>query len=382
MQLGIGGESELRRQILVLGGNGFMGSSTVSRLIDLKDEIYIVNRGNWYWDSGSRIVPHVKHIYCDRHERIADKCYEFMEFIKDRTFDFVIDFSSYNGQRAKEMVEVLQGKVGLYILISTDSVYDVCDKKHDGASKESDSIRPDKIEEIDWLARLHRYGHNKLAAEEAVIEKRLNGGFPFILLRLPDVIGPRDTTYRWWIYQLWIKLAPRFEDHPVTIPKFLVDFPMSFVYSEDVADLIVKMLKLGPQIKDQIVNVAWAETVTLKQFYEDVQEALGMEQGGFVEVADEEAFYLYPSVRKGPVDVGKAQNLLNWEPTEWKKAILDTVKFYEDAFTNPDFQSQRNEIIQVVASELFKDHQRDFYEALEKFYNVDLSHFKNPKDEL
>ena len=387
-QLSVHGETdtdiglEPRRQILVLGGNGFMGSSTVSRLIDLKDDIFIVNRGNWYWDSGSRILPHVKHVYCDRHEKIADKCPELTEFIKDRKFDFVIDFSSYTGQQALEMVDILQGKVGLYILISTDSVYDVCDKKHDSPSKESDSVRPEKSEEIDWLASLHRYGHNKLAAEEAVVEKRLSGGSPFVILRLPDVIGPRDTTYRWWIYQLWIKLSPLFEDHPVTVPQFLVDFPMSFVYSEDVADLIVHLFKLGPQVRDQIVNVAWPETITLKQFYEDVQEALGIEQGGFDEIPDEKAFYLYPSVRKGPVDVTKAQNLLNWEPTEWKKAVTDTVQFYEDVFTNPEYEHQRNEIIQVVASELFTDHQTAFYEGLEKAYNVELTHFKNKKDEL
>ena len=124
-----------------------------------KMTFFIVNRGNWYWDSGSRILPHVKHVYCDRHEKIADKCPELTEFIKDRKFDFVIDFSSYTGQQALEMVDILQGKVGLYILISTDSVYDVCDKKHDSPSKESDSVRPEKSEEIDWLASLHRYGH-------------------------------------------------------------------------------------------------------------------------------------------------------------------------------------------------------------------------------
>ena len=157
---------------------------------------------------------------------------------------------------------------------------------------------------------------------------------------------------------------------------------MSFVYSEDVADLIVHVLNLGPQIKDQIVNVAWPETVTMKQLYEDIQAALGMEKGGFVEVADEEAFYLYPSVRKGPVDVTKAQNLLNWDPIEWKKAITDTVNFYENAFNNTEYEHQRNEIIQMIASQLFTNHQAEFYAQLEKAYKVDLSHFKIPKDEL
>ena len=30
---------------------------------------------------------------------------------------------------------------------------------------------------------------------------------PYVTLRLPDVIGPKDNTYRWWIYQTWMRLA-------------------------------------------------------------------------------------------------------------------------------------------------------------------------------
>ena len=382
-QLQVNGEAEQvpRRQVLVLGGNGFIGSTVVSRLIqEGKDNITIVNRGNWYWDSGERIVPHVTHVYCDRHERVKDKCYDFMDYIKDKKFDFVLDFSSYNGNQALNMVQVLQGKVGTYLMISTDSVYDVCDKKHDLPTKETDSIRPEQIGERDLLAKLHRYGHNKLEAEEALIEQRPVGGFPFVILRLPDVIGPRDTTYRWWIYQLWIKLSPQFDDHPVTLPTFLKEYPMSFVYSEDVATAVAKIMAMGPQIKDQVINLAWPEPFYMKDLYESIQEEIGMEKGGFVEIPDSDAFYLYPTVRKGPIDVTKAQSLLEFEPTPKEEAIKTTVQFYEKAFK--DYVHQRNEIIQVVASQLFEDHQSKFYEGLEKAYGVDLSHFKNPKDEL
>ena len=38
--------------------------------------------------------------------------------------------------------QILKGNTNLYIYISTDSVYDVCDKNHSDASLETDAVRP------------------------------------------------------------------------------------------------------------------------------------------------------------------------------------------------------------------------------------------------
>ena len=88
----------------------------------------------------------------------------------------------------------------------TDSVYDVCDKKHNSHTLETDAVRPDDPEERHLLNDHNGYADQKLRAEEELSRLRQEGGFPFIIIRLPDVIGPRDNTYRWWIYQLWIKV--------------------------------------------------------------------------------------------------------------------------------------------------------------------------------
>ena len=67
--------------------------------------------------------------------------------------------------------------------------------------------------------------------------------------------------------------------------------------------------------------------------------------------------YFYPSVRKGPIDVSKAQSLVNWEPTPWHQMIEDTVAFYESAMRNDDFNTQRDEIIQVYLIKQFLPYQ-------------------------
>ena len=46
----------------------------------------------------------------------------------------------------------------------------------------------------------------RLASEEALIAS----GLPYVILRCGDLIGPRDTTYRWWQYQVtWTSGFPR-----------------------------------------------------------------------------------------------------------------------------------------------------------------------------
>ena len=137
------------RQILVFGGNGFLGSETMDLLIQAGDELTMVNRGNWYWDSHKRVLPHVQHIKCDRKHPL-ETCPELVSKVSEtEKFDAVIDFSGYGSIETKESSKLLRGKVDLYVMISTDSVYDVCDKDHDGLTKETDSVRPASADEID-----------------------------------------------------------------------------------------------------------------------------------------------------------------------------------------------------------------------------------------
>ena len=49
-------------------------------------------------------------------------------------------------------------KVKLYIYISTDSVYDVCDKNHSHPSSETDSVRPQSLDRQQVSARSKQHG--------------------------------------------------------------------------------------------------------------------------------------------------------------------------------------------------------------------------------
>jgi len=177
----------------------------------------------------------------------------------------VVDFSSYNARSTRDAVSLLRHNSDLYVHISTDSVYDVCDpdirQSDEGRPvREEDAVRPAEKQLRDLLSTHHDYGHRKLEAEHELVIQRYNHsdgqlGIPYVILRLPDVLGPRDTTYRFWFYQLWLRLAAVLPSRPVTIPEHLLAQKNSFVYVADVAQLVldaVEMARDNQSFTDQV----------------------------------------------------------------------------------------------------------------------------------
>ena len=347
----------------------------------------IASRGNWYWDSKERVKDKVdRFIKCDRKEISDERCPELQAFINETEhFDAVYDFSAQNRHDIKDSIAMVKGKVGLYIFISTGGVYDVCNKKHDGATKETDATRYESSNTQNEYNLAHYQSHEKLEAEEALMEQRFtDDGFPFIILRFPDVFGPRDTTYRFAIYHLWFKMAMHLKEIPVRLPSFLKDFKFSLVYSEDLAQVMAKLIHFGPQVYDQAINLAYEEHFTARDFLEVMQESMDQQRGENLDYWApnyDMNFYLYPTVRRGPMDSTKAQSLLDWKPTPVEEAVKATSDFYEEVMKGDKFSNQRDEIIQIVGHQLYKDQPEEFWSTLEKIYEINLSHFR-PKDEL
>lgn len=224
----------------------------------------------------------------------------------------------------------------------------------------------------------------KFKAEEELLEQRKNGGIPYIILRLPDVVGPRDTTYRYWIYHMWVKVAPHLTYKPVIIPKFLKNYDNSFVYVEDVSSIIAHVA--GPSFTnhealDQAYNLAWHDKITMEHLLRTIEKHLKIPKQKFVLDDDTATMYLYPTVRGGTLNSTKAVKLLGWNPTPFDDAIRETVEFYEYVMSGDKYTRQRDEIIQIQSAQFYSDNKDRFYATLEKIYNINLSHFR-PHDEL
>ncbi|GFR73087.1 Udp-glucose 4-epimerase [Elysia marginata] len=377
------------KKILIFGGNGFMGTRTSELLIDAGHDLTLVNRGNWYWDSAFTVKPYTRHITCDRAQAI-EKCLKLEEFLNNSEgLDAVIDFSAYHPQYMEDALSLLTGKVGLYIYISTDSVYEVCEKNHTEPSLETDAVRPSSPDRQAELEATDSYGHYKLACEEVLARHRREGsGPPYISLRLPDVVGPRDSTYRWWIYQLWMRLR-HFLEKDVIVPAKVLNQPISLAYVEDVAQTIFQLVQSrnkyessyspeGPPL-DQAYNLALHETPTLYELLKDIRHELNLTDSITIKTdGGHETIKLYPSVHAGPMNISKAVKLLGWSPTNYSTVVKDTVEFYEKAISTVHFDDPRRYMIRTMQT-YFTSKPYDVIRGLGEVYQV---YFGQRRDEL
>ncbi|CAC5376694.1 unnamed protein product [Mytilus coruscus] len=360
--------------ILVFGGNGFIGAETVERILSENHKVTLVNRGNWYWDSGIKIKPFVQHITCDRTQPLKD-CNLLQSFLLESGdslyFDFVIDFSGYFSFQIKDVLETFQNQIGKYIFISSDSVYEVCKEKHHYEfTVETDAVRPTDEKSQQELNEKDDYGHQKLECEEELIKD----GVPFLILRLPDVIGPRDNTLRWWIYQLWIKLSD-YLTHPITIPKRLFYTSLSFVYVQDVSDLIVNSLSFKPGVFNEAYNLAFSETKTLYQLLSHIRDKIGKGSTNILLSEQEGYMYFFPSVTLGPINIDKAKERLGWNPSPFETAAEKITMFYENAISNKSFTVEADRVIKKI-QQYFTENSNDVYNGLYQEYGITGYHIK------
>ena len=208
------------------------------------------------------------------------------------------------------------------------------------------------------MKRVDSYGFEKLEAEYILKRAALaNERMRYLILRLPDVIGPFDDSGRFWAYLLWL---PLHRDAPLQLDNGDQTKPLSFVFSEDVVDVIMGVLAQvtrgeppesssfkievhgppGEERKEKvgsvgggfgenaIFNLAFEETPSLKEFLELVGECAGA--GRPLEIARVvEPDTFYPSVNCGPVAIDRAKKSLGFEPTSLKEAVRKTVAFFE-----------------------------------------------------
>ena len=211
---------------MVLGGTQFMGRHMINQLLESKTpsyaRVYMINRNH------SAVPPEFKpalasgrlvHLRCDRmkeQERFKDL------LGKHGPYHVVVDFIGFHGTYSRDAVLALHEwgdkskgtkehwKVGTYVHISTDSVYQAMPLPQDGGKPldEQCCFRPetqveekehDKIAGRTAVGRYQlRYARNKLTCEEALWDAFQTDQFPVVVLRIPDVYGPYDNLGGFW----------------------------------------------------------------------------------------------------------------------------------------------------------------------------------------
>jgi len=246
------------KKILILGGTKFVGRQLVEKLIeDKSNEIYLFNRG----ETNPSIFPGVQKI-------IGDRETEDINQIKDHSWDYVVDFSSFYPQSLKNTILNINKDVKNYIYISSISAYSFANYDSSFRIEEDYELRTCSKEEA-LNTELKTYGKRKAACEKIL------KSFDWLnntILRPSIIYGKYDWTDRfyYWLYKIkkgQVKLLPDSGNHK-----------LSLTYAEDLARVIEEFLK--DRIPKGVYNLSTHEPFELKEIIRLMGKALNLEIEG------------------------------------------------------------------------------------------------------
>jgi len=376
-----------------------MGLSLVEKLIQKQTEyskdsnlekisIYVINRGKIYWNGLFYEIingkPNVYHFISDRTDlEQFQKClYDIKSFIKKSDtdliekndniilFDYILDYTCYKKDEVRFLLENLDFSFTTYLLISTDSTYNASElslkRDFEYFFQQKDNPTLVKEEEALWcenkeirkkLKKRDEYGYNKLKCEIEL--KRLfsslklkEQGKNYYFLRLPDVLGTYDESYRLWYYIEWVKYS---HINPIEVEKEDLYRKLSFVEKEDVIDLIIRIVfnKYEKTLDfslcaNQEYNLGCAENITLMDLLDFISSKLNIKYQ--FEVKEQNALTYYPSVTFGPVCIDKAINILNFKPRKLKESLENEFEFFQKC--GEIYKKEHDEMIKDLAAKI------------------------------
>ena len=354
------------KKVLLFGGNGFIGSETCKLMIESGIfDIWVVNRGkSWDWDTPTTIKPFVKAIKFNRDKDITC-CKDLVSLSNAETLDAIIDFSGYESDAVQESVDLFRKAAKLYIYISSDSVYEVCEKQHNAPSKETDAQRPKLAERRKQYKRRDSYGHKKLKCEEVLAAQLNEGGIPYVVLRLADVIGAKDSTERWWLYQLWVQAALKL-DLPIFVPDELKEKPISVVFVKDVATLILNIISMEHRnsIVNSSFNLACTEITSVPSLLCAIAENIAGHNVRIAYSACQDIPHIYPSVELGPIDCSKAVSCLGFVPTALSDCIAEITNFYLGIVKCDGYSVEKRDMLESMEEDLKELYDKETFDKL------------------
>ena len=269
-------------RILLIGGNGFIGSFVAGRLARQGHALGFFHRG-------ARAAPDgVEDIRGNRNQLTASA-----ERLRGFAPDVVIDFITSSGRQAEELMSVFRGAARRVVLVSSMDVYRAVGIMHGTESgplqdlpltedSELRSSRPPYTPEIlrslrktfAWVTE----DYDKIPAERIVMNDRQ---LPATVLRLPMIYGMGDRLHRFY------PLVKRMADgrRRIIFPESLAAWRSPRGYVENVAAGIV-LAATEEGAAGRIYNVSETPSFSELEWARKIADAIGWD-GEFVILPDE-----------------------------------------------------------------------------------------------
>ncbi|CAD8075474.1 unnamed protein product [Paramecium sonneborni] len=337
----------MKKLILVLGGSTFMGKELLQDISENESyEVHYINRGKNYWNNAVNQIKNVYYTYGNREDttdfttliRYLSK--KLGVGVNGRNWEAVIDFSAFYSNQVKSVYGALRGLCNLYIFISTDSIYDVCKIRQIPITEDQDQRK----ELSDQEKKRESYGHNKLKCEEFLQNYVVEGSFRYVILRLPDVIGPFDDSGRFFALVKWLQQNDK---NPIQVDQAVQSEQISLVYSTDVVNCIKYFIQNIPQ-QNQIYNVCFDETISYIELAQVILDKISKKQQLNIKHVIE-ASKFYPSVDCGIISNKKIKEL-GIQLTPLMTALEKTIDFFiKDA---PNYEAENKAALEKLNRKL------------------------------
>jgi nucleoside-diphosphate-sugar epimerase len=244
-------------KILLIGGSGFIGPSTVKALQQAGHQITVFHRGKTIAPKGA------EEILGDR-QFLQDHQPEF----RRQKFDVVVDFVLSSGRQAQQLMDTFRGIAGRVVALSSMDVYrawGVFFNSEVGGLQElpltedselrtsRNTYPPEVIKKLhDTIYSWFDDEYDKIPVEQAVLG---DSKLPGTILRLPMIYGPGDPVHRF---------------HPIL--KRIDDGRKQIIFADDVAPLrtprgyvedvgaAVSLAATSPQAAGHVYNVCEADS--------------------------------------------------------------------------------------------------------------------------
>jgi len=237
------------RDVLLVGGDGFLGAAIARLLIAEGRRVTTLSRGRHAPVAGA------ERLVADRRDARA-----LAAALRDRRFDLTVDLAAYDAIDVETLWRVPGASLGRAVVISSGQVYLVTEtlrrvhREPDSRKKVLPEPPAGTPEHAQWS-----YGVGKRRVEAAFLALRRRHGVRGVMLRPPVIHGEADPTLRLWV---WLKRM--LDGGPVIVPDG-GRRATRFVEVEDVARLVAKIAG-GLEPRAPVYNLAAALPTSLLRF--------------------------------------------------------------------------------------------------------------------
>jgi len=243
-------------KVLFIGGTGTISIAISKKLIDMKEDLYLLNRGNL---NDSLNSEKVKYIKCDINNE-----YEVIKLLGDLTFDVVVDFIAFKKSDLERDYRIFKNKTKQFIFISSASAY-------------NKPLTSYKINESTPLKNPYwQYSRNKIECEDYLMDLYRKEDFPITIVRPSHTysnrsipLGVHGDIGSWQVAKRMI------EGKPVIIHGDGTSL-WTMTSNNDFAEAFVGLLSNIHAI-GEAVQITSDETLTWNQIYQSIADALDVE---------------------------------------------------------------------------------------------------------